>query len=119
MFSLGVLTFFIIYGILMGFFVLGTYYAKLWCNVVFSYLLKNTSPSVQQKFKKPNKSKKLNAGPLKDQQKRKYSSGKKCLGLFDKLLFRFPRNEVPSVTNSNNLDFFLNKIEINSQSHKD
>jgi len=56
---------------------------------------------------------------LKNQQKRPYSSGKPCLGILDKLLFCFPTNEVPSTTNSNNLDFFLHKIDINNQSHKD
>ena len=45
--SLGLLTYLIMYGILIGFFVLGTYYAKLWGNAVFTYLLKKTSSSVQ------------------------------------------------------------------------
>jgi len=51
MFSLGLLTCLIIYGILTGFFVLGVYYAELWGNAVFTYLLKKASSSVQQKLK--------------------------------------------------------------------
>ena len=127
MFSLGLLTCLIIYGILVGFFILGTYYAKLWGNAVFSYLLKKASPSVQQKLKPKNTSpsaiKKIsrlsNSGPLKNQYKRRYSSGKSCLGILDKLLFCFSNEQSLSTTNSNNLDFFLNKIDINSESHKD
>jgi len=68
-FSLGFLTCYIIYGILIGFFILGMYYAELWGNAVFTYLLKKTSESVQQKLKLNN------LGPLNNQQKRKYSSG--------------------------------------------
>ena len=56
MFSLGLLTCLIVYGILIDFFVLGTCYAKLWGNAVFTYLLKKTSSSVQQKLKPNNTS---------------------------------------------------------------
>ena len=57
---------------------------------------------------------------MKNQQKRQYSSGKSCLGILDKLLFCFPTNEVPSITNPNslNLEVFRNKIDSNCQSHK-
>jgi hypothetical protein len=54
MFGLGSLTCFIIYGVLVGFFILGTYYAKSWGNAVFTYLLKTTSPSVQQELNSKN-----------------------------------------------------------------
>jgi len=76
-FSLGFLTCYIIYGILIGFFILGMYYAELWGNAVFTYLLKKTSESVQQKLKLNNTSssdlKKIsrlnNLGPLKQPTK--------------------------------------------------
>jgi len=112
MFSLGWLTCFITYGILTGFFVLGVYYAKSWGNAVFTYLLKKTSSSVQQKLKPNNTnssvlkkiSRSSNLGSLKNQQKRKYSSGKPCLGLLDKIVSCFATHEVPPTTNPNSPD---------------
>jgi len=80
---------------------------------------------VQKKLKPNNTSssaiKKIfsNSGPLKNQQKRQYSSGKSCLGILDKFSC-FPSNEVPPPTDSDslNLEVFLNKIDSNSQTHK-
>jgi len=54
MFGLGLLICWIINGILIVFFILGIYYAKLWSNAVFTYLLKKTSSSVQRKLKPDN-----------------------------------------------------------------
>ena len=83
MFCLGLLTCLITYGVLTGFFLLGIYCAKLWGNAVFTYLLNKTSPSVQKKLKSKNNSypankfsRLSNPGPLKNHQKRGYSSGK-------------------------------------------
>ena len=50
MFNLRLLTFLITYGVLVGFFLLATYYAKLWGNAVFTYLLKKTSLPVPQEL---------------------------------------------------------------------
>jgi len=97
-------------------------------NAVFTYLLKKTSSSVQQKLKLKNTNssaiKKIsrlsNLGLLKNQQKREYSSGKPCLGLLDKILFYFPTHEVLPTTNLNslNLEPYLYKLDRKLQLNK-
>ena len=131
MFGFGLLTCWIIYVILVGFFVIGTYYAKLWGNAVFTYLLKKTSLSVQQNLKPNNTSSSAkktisrltNLGLLKNQQKRQYYSGKPCLAIWDKSLSCFPTNEVPltlNPPNPNNLKYaaHLNKIDTKCDLYK-